>query len=162
MVWNNKNLNKLVTGGVYLAAYNPSDSGFWLLLNDEQEKIEGVNYKPAKFTKNAIKLTWLYTNNFEGIAKINQSSAIWASYSLATSKVSGTPYGKGISDNKIRGKQILSSFWKQQSYLLDLTKFNQQLEESVSLSSKLAQQDRLLRLINSSSKPEKVEVKATQ
>lgn len=154
----------LVVGRIYLAAYVFSgDEGIWLLLDGAQVSLDGVEYKPVKSTINGkVKLTWLHTKSINSIISINQSPSIWRSFRMATTKVLNTPKGKSPSVNSIISeKRELTSFWSQQNTYDELTEFYQVLNENISYSRKITHEDRLERLKNASSIPEKAEVKTT-
>lgn len=154
----------LVVGRIYLAAYvfAGTDQGIWLLLDTAQNPITEVEYKPVKSTINGkIKLTWLHTEKIENITSITQSSFVWQSFNLATTRVCDTPKGKSTVVSITNEKKILSSFWGQQSNLIDLNQFYQKLEATISRASSLTQKERLERLKKIQHLPRKSEVKTT-
>lgn len=159
-----QNSISLLTGRIYLAAYvfSGTDEGIWLLLDDVQLAIRGVEYKPVKSTLNSsIKLIWLHAA-IDAIALVNQSPSVWNSFREATIKVGYTSCGKSVpSSNSISKKIRLDAFWENTAMYDELTVNNQILEEKISFCSRLTHEERLERIKNLSPIPEKSVVKTT-
>ncbi|MBC8184963.1 HNH endonuclease [candidate division KSB1 bacterium] len=154
----------ILVGGIYLAAnvYSGNDKGIWLLLDRELSSIQGIEYKPVLSTKTSnIKLTWLHIHNLENLSLINQNPDIWFSFSLASYKVLETPKGYSTRKDLIKNKRLLNSFWKQKAEPIDFTLLNNNLENNVSSSRLLSKEQRLERLKNAKSKPDRIETRTS-
>lgn len=159
------NAISLLTGRIYLAAYvfSGNDEGIWLLLDDIQLPMRGVEYKPVKSTVNSnIKLTWLHSDSIDAIPLINQSLSVWNSFRKATTKVGYTSCGKSVpSNNSIIKKVRLNDFWENTKIFDELIINNQILEEEISFCGRLTHEERIERIKNLLPIPEKSEVKTS-
>lgn len=152
----------LLVGGIYLASYvcSGNDSGIWLLLDKKLNPIEGVEYKSVLSTKTSKnKLIWLHLNDLQNLSLINNTPDVWLSYSLASQKVTETPKGYSTRQDFIKNKTLLNTFWKQKAEPIDANLFNDNLNNDVLASRLLSKEQRLKRLLNAKSKPDKIETK---
>lgn len=107
----------LVVGNIWLAAVYPfgKDKGVWLLLDQEQPTIEGIEYEPASSTRESSSpLIWAHLPSLEMVSHLVTSDSIWDSYAVASEKIFDSPRISADRDawQIKQGKKRLSEFWQ--------------------------------------------------
>ncbi len=106
----------LVVGGIWLAAINlaMSDRGVWLLLDQPDFAVAGVELSPVKSTKRfATPLTWAHCWPPDSLVALISTPAVWTSFARATERILEAPIARGHEDLlRKRGKRRLAEFWR--------------------------------------------------
>ena len=121
----------LVVGNIWLAAVYPfgKDKGVWLLLDQEQPTIEGIEYEPASSTQESSSpLIWGHSPSLETVSDLVTSDSIWDSYAAASEKIFNSPRISADRDEwQIKqGKKRLSEFWQTYQPTVDQIEGNQE------------------------------------
>lgn len=105
----------LVIGGVFLAAIvrSGNDKGLWVLLERDAPEIEGIEYRPAKFTgMTPAPLIWAHSPHIGDVKKLIDCESVWSWYKRASTLIFDFPrFGADRDTTQLkRGKQRLSDF----------------------------------------------------
>ncbi|MHC5912256.1 MAG: HNH endonuclease [Nostoc sp.] len=148
----------LVLGGIFLAAVHLRE-GIWLLVDQDQPEVYGLEYQPVKSTlKYEAPLIWAYADSFDIVSIIIENSDIWKSYAKASEKI----LNYGISSprdsiQKSRLKKRLSDFWIANSSK-EKNGYLQALEEKVRRSQLISKVERSERLKKAHKTPETIQI----
>ena len=126
-----KSAISLVVGGLWLAAVcrSSKDKGAWLLLDQGQPAIEGIEYEPVPSTQaSSSPLIWAHASSLEMVSNLVTHNSIWNAYAVASEKIFDSPR---ISANRDawqikQKKKRLSEFWQTYQPSVDRIEGNQE------------------------------------